>query len=143
MSLHVVLPDCLYVAMKASSLFYLGIRGFYIVITSGVVMAKQEVWLSISILFLVRIGVGYFFFRLDFRCDYLYYTFVRRSLDLSLLLLATAYFSGVFHQLCSRSGNSLVGLPFVSTLFFGDSLVLLLASRESLPGVMFLVVALF
>ena len=39
-------------------------------------------------------------------------------------------------------GGSLGGVPFVSTLFFGDSLGAFLASRERLLGVMFLVVVL-
>ena len=40
-----------------------------------------------------------------------------------------------------KVGGSLGGVPFVSTLFFGDYLVVFLASRERLLGVVLSVVA--
>ena len=67
---------------------------------------------------------------------------MRQSLALSLLFLASDYFKGVVNSDCRGSGGSLGGVNFVFTSLFGDLLVVLMASRESLLGVLLLVVEL-
>ena len=58
--------------------------------------------------------------------------FVRQSLALTFLLSVASCFSVVVNSECSRSWGSLVVVPFVSTIFFGDSLLVFLVFREIL-----------
>ena len=133
-----VLPECLYVAVDALYLFDRGVREFCIVVTGGVVMASGEVWLYTSILLLATVSVGEFS-RLNFRQASFYCFFVRQYLAPSFLLLTAAYFSVVVNSDCSRLWGSLGGVLFVSTLYFGDYLMVFTASREILTRVMLLV----
>ena len=97
--------------------------------------------MSTFILLLARGGVGGFKTMIACRRAAILSTLVRQSLALSLIFLATTCFSGVVNSEYCRLGGSLGGVPFVSTLFFCDYLVVLLASRERLIGVVLLVVA--
>ena len=60
------------------------------VITGGGVRTREDLWLSTSILLLVRIGVGDFFSRMAFRWADFSSVFVRQSLALSFLLSTVA-----------------------------------------------------
>ena len=98
--------------------------------------------MSTFILLLARGGVGDFFKMIAFRRAAILSTLVRQSLALSLIFLAATCFSGVVNSEYCRLGRSLGGMPFVSTILLGDSLVVFLASRERLLGVMLSVVVL-
>ena len=112
------------------------------VMTSGVAMVRGEVWLSSSILVLVRVSVSDFFLRLSFSQADISSAFMRQNLDMDFLSLSPACILIVFNSDCLRSWGSLGGVHFVSTLFFGDYLFILMASMERLLRFMLAVVAL-
>ena len=85
-----MLPDRLTVDVEASSLLYPGIRVFCMVMTGGIAMARWEVWLSTSILFLVGVSVCDIFANLEFRRADLSSDFVRQNLALYFLFLDAA-----------------------------------------------------
>ena len=101
-------------------------------------MVRGEGWLSTSILLLDRLGVGDFFFRRAALSS----AFVKVNFGSVFPLFGCCLFLRGCQLGLQKVGGSLGGVPFVSTLFFGDSLVVLLASRENLLGIMLSVVAL-